>query len=326
MSHESNINLTLPQAMRCGCTLHSRRLFTSGLLIASAAGAVTAVPAWARDGVQVDKESTFTKLVPAEQVEGAAQQQYRQMLQQAAQQRALAPDSHPQVVRLRAIAQRLIPFTSADNLNSTPRAAQWKWEVNLIGSKQINAFCMPGGKIAFYSGILEQLKLTDDEVAQVMGHEIAHALREHARARMGKSAATDLAIGIGSALFGLGSSGQYVANMGAQLVSLKFGRDDESEADKIGLDLAARAGYDPQSSVKLWQKMAVANKGAPPQWLSTHPAGATRIKDLQANIPDVEGLYARADKPRQRFEPAKSSAARTESADTNNGVSADTEK
>ena len=325
MNNETNFNLAseLGHAMRCGCTLHSRRLFTSGLLVA---GAAVAMPAWARDGVQVDKESTFTKLVPAEQVEAAAQQQYRQMLQQASQQRALAPDNHPQVVRLRAIAQRLVPFTNAANLNSTSRAANWNWEVNLIGSQQINAFCMPGGKIAFYSGILEQLKLTDDEVAQVMGHEIAHALREHARARMGKSAATNLAIGIGSALFGLGSGGQYVANMGAQLVSLKFGRDDESEADKIGLDLAARAGYDPQASVRLWQKMATANKGAPPQWLSTHPAGATRIKDLQANIPDVENLYARADKPRQRFEPAKRSAPKTEAADTNQNVPTREEK
>jgi predicted Zn-dependent protease len=309
MNRETNSES--PHAMRCGCTLHSRRLFTSGLI---AAGAGLALPAWARDGVVVDKQSQLAKLVPAEQVEAAAQQQYRQMLQQAAQQRALAPDNHPQVMRLRAIAQRLVPFTNAANLNSTSRAAQWNWEVNLIGSQQINAFCMPGGKIAFYSGILEKLKLTDDEVAQIMGHEIAHALREHARERMGKSAATNLAIGIGSALFGLGSGGQYVANMGAQLVSLKFGRDDESEADKIGLDLAARAGYDPQASVRLWQKMATANKGAPPQWLSTHPAGATRIKDLQANIPDVESLYARADKPTQRFEAPKTTNSNTNTA------------
>ena len=317
-------NFIRSHAMRCGCTLHARRLFTGGLL---AAGASLSLPAFARDGVQVDKESTFTKLVPAEQVENAAQQQYRQMLQQAAQQRALAPDNHPQVVRLRAIAQRLVPFTNSANLNSTPRAAKWNWEVNLIGSKQVNAFCMPGGKIAFYSGILEQLKLTDDEVAQVMGHEIAHALREHARERMGKSAATNLAIGIGSALFGLGGGGQYLANMGAQLVSLKFGRDDESEADKIGLDLAARGGYDPQASVKLWQKMATLSKGAQPQWLSTHPAGATRIKDLQGNIPDVEGLYARSDKPRQRFEVLKTNAGpKTESADTNQNVPTDGEK
>ncbi len=294
-------------AFGCGCALHSRRLFTGALL---GLGASLALPALARDGVEVDKQSQLAKLVPAEQVEAAAAQQYQQMLQQAAQQRALAPDKHPQVVRLRAIAQRLIPFSNSPNLNSTPRAAQWKWEVNLIGGKQVNAFCMPGGKIAFYYGILDQLKLTDDEVAQVMGHEIAHALREHARERMGKTAATRGVIELGSALLGLGGGGRYLADMGGQLISLKFGRDDESEADKIGLDLAARAGYDPQASVQLWQKMAKASKGAPPQWLSTHPAGATRITDLQANIPDVQGLYARADRPTQRFAPPTAAAPR----------------
>jgi predicted Zn-dependent protease len=289
----------------CACSLHSRRAF--GHTLAGLATAA-ALPAWAQDGVQVDPPSTLAQMVPAEQVESAAAQQYRQMLQQAAQQKALAPANHPQVVRLRAIAQRLIPFSNSPNLQSTPRAARWNWEVNLIGSRQINAFCMPGGKIAFYYGILDQLQLSDDEVSQVMGHEIAHALREHARERMGKTAATRGVIEIGSALLGLGGGGRYLADMGGQLLTLKFGRNDESEADKIGLDLSARAGYEPRAGVTLWQKMGSANKGAPPQWLSTHPAGTTRIRDLEANIPSVEGLYARADKPKKRFEPPKPSA------------------
>lgn len=290
----------------CGCAMHSRRLFGQTLL---GAGASLALPSWARDGVEVAPQSTLAKLVPAEEIESAAAQQYQQMLQQAAAQKALAPASHPQVVRLRAIAQRLIPFSNAPNLRSTPRAANWKWEVNLIGSKQVNAFCMPGGKIAFYYGILDSLQLSDDEVSQVMGHEIAHALREHARERVGKSAATRGVIELGAALLGLGGGGRYLADMGSQLLTLKFGRDDESEADKIGLDLSARAGYAPGAGVTLWQKMGQANKGAPPQWLSTHPAGATRIKDLQSNIPSVEGLYAKADKPNKRYEPPKPSAA-----------------
>ena len=294
----------------CGCALHGRRLFTGALL---GSAALLASPAWARDGVQVDSQSTLAKLVPAEEIEAAAAQEYKKMLQQAAQQKALAPANHPQVIRLRAIAQRLIPFSNSPNLQSTERAAKWNWEVNLIGSKQINAFCMPGGKIAFYYGILDTLQLTDDEVAQVMGHEIAHALREHARERMGKSTATRGAIELGAALLGLGGGGRYLADMGGQLLSLKFGRDDESEADKIGLDLSARAGYEPSAGVRLWQKMGAANKGAPPQWLSTHPAGKTRIKEIQANIPAVEGLYARAEKPTQRFEPPKpSGTARSE--------------
>jgi predicted Zn-dependent protease len=284
----------------CQCSLHSRRLFARTL---TGVAAAVAMPLWAQDGVQVDQQSSLAQLVPAEQVEAAAAQQYKQMLQQAAKQKALAPPDHPQVVRLRAIAQRLIPFSNSPNLRSTPRARNWTWEVNLIGSRQINAFCMPGGKIAFYFGILDQLQLSDDEVSQVMGHEIAHALREHARERMGKTAATRGVIEIGSALLGLGGGGRYLADMGGQLLTLKFSRGDESEADKIGLDLSARAGYQPQAGVTLWQKMESGNKGAPPQWLSTHPAGATRIRDLEDNIPSVEGLYVSADKPTKRFAP-----------------------
>ncbi|CAN5350163.1 M48 family metallopeptidase [soil metagenome] len=284
--------------MACGCALHSRRLFTGALL---AGGAVLAFPALAREGVDVGERSSFSKLVSAEQIEQAAQQQYVQMERQAVQQRALAPADHPQVIRLRAIAQRLIPYTYEWN----PRAQQWKWEVNLFGSKQVNAFCMPGGKIAFFSGILDQLKLTDDEVAMVMGHEMAHALREHARERMGKTIATRGAIEIGSALLGLGNGGRYIADMGGQLLTLQFSRSDESEADLVGMELAARAGYDPRAGVTLWKKMAAAAKGAPPQFLSTHPSGPTRIKDIEVNLPKVEPLYARAGKPERRFEPSK---------------------
>ena len=153
---------------------------------------------------------------------------------------------------------------------------------------------MPGGKIAFYSGILEQLKLTDDEVATVMGHEVAHALREHARERMGKNAATGLGAGLLSQALGLGQVGQTVTNYGAQLLTLQFSRSDESEADLVGMELAARAGFDPRAGVSLWQKMAATSKGAPPQWLSTHPSGSTRIADIETNLPKVMPLFVRA--------------------------------
>jgi predicted Zn-dependent protease len=261
-----------------------------------------------RDGIDVGKTSGFAKLVPAEQVEQAAAQQYAQLKQEAAGKRALAPPTHPQVVRLRAIADRLIPFTDEWN----PRAKSWKWEVSLLGSKQLNAFCMPGGKIAFYYGILEQLKLTDDEVAMIMGHEMAHALREHARERMGKTAATRGAIELGAALLGLGTGGRTLADIGGQLLTLRFGREDESEADLVGLDIAARAGYDPRAAVTLWQKMISASKGAPPEFLSTHPSGPTRIADIEGALPKAMPLYERAPKPTQRFQvapPAGSSAA-----------------
>jgi predicted Zn-dependent protease len=155
---------------------------------------------------------------------------------------------------------------------------------------------MPGGKIAFYTGILETLKLTDDEVAAVMGHEIAHALREHARERMGKSVATNVGASLLSQLLGVGELGNTVIGGGAQLLSLQFSRSDESEADLVGLELAARAGFDPRAGISLWQKMAAQNKGAPPQWLSTHPAGSTRIAEMQKNMPRVLPLYEQAKK------------------------------
>jgi predicted Zn-dependent protease len=244
----------------------------------------------AREGVDVGRNSAFARLVPAEEVEASANKQYQSLLRQAADQNALAGPNHPQLIRLRRIAEKLIPFA----YNWNPRARNWKWEVNLLGSKQINAFCMPGGKIVFYTGILEQLKLTDDEVAQIMGHEIAHALREHARERMGKSAATNIGAGLLSQVLGLGDLGRTVTNYGAELLTLKFSRDNETEADLVGLELAARAGYDPRAGITLWRKMQAASKGAPPQWLSTHPAGETRITDIEKALPQVLPIYERA--------------------------------
>jgi len=283
----------------CSCPLHARRLFT-GLL----AGSALAGPAaWAQqgEGVQGDvgRTSRFTKLVSAQQVETAAAEQYLSMLKQAGAQRALAGPDHPQVQRLRAIAKRIVPFTPPWN----GRAQQWRWEVNLLMTKELNAFCMPGGKIAFYYGILQKLQLSDDEVATIMGHEVAHALREHARERMGKTLATRGAIEIGAALFGLGNTGRAMADIGGQLLTLRFSREDETEADIVGMELAARAGYDPAAGVTLWQKMLQANKGAPPEFMSTHPAGDTRIKDIQGKLPRVQPIYARASRPERRYGP-----------------------
>ncbi len=279
----------------CACALHGRRRL--GVLLA--AGALAPLTT-AQAEIPECRRSRAAGLVPAGQVEGSAQQQYVQMLRQAQGQGALLPGAHPQMQRLRYIAQRIVPYTAECN----ERAAQWRWEVNLLESKQINAFCMPGGKIAFFTGILQQLKLDDDEVAMIMGHEVAHALLEHARERMAKSGGTELLFRGAAALFGLGSLGDLAAQGATQLLSLKFGREDESEADALGLLLAARAGYDPGAGVTLWQKMAAATAGkAPPQWLSTHPAGATRIRDIQAKLPRVQPLFQAAGKPDRRFQP-----------------------
>jgi len=289
---------TLAHHGGCRCALHARRRL-GGALIGAGALAAIGLPGPAAAQEVECKRSTFTQVVSAEQVEQAAGQQYRQMLQQASEQRALGPADNGQVQRLRYIAKRIIPFTTSCN----PRSQQWRWDVNLIGSKELNAFCMPGGKIAFYYGILAKLQLDDDEVAMIMGHEISHALLEHARERMGKTMATRGAIELGAALFGLGQVGRSVADMGGQLLTLRFSRDDESEADALGLVLAAKAGYKPEAGVTLWQKMLAANKGAPPQWLSTHPSGDTRIRDMQARLPALDPVYAQAAKPDRRFAP-----------------------
>ena len=256
----------------------------------AAAGSVVAVPAAAQ--VDVGKSSGLRKLVPAEELENAAAQQYAQMMGEAKAQNALAPPGSAQLVRLQRIATRLVPHSAQWN----DRATSWKWEVNLLNSKQINAFCMPGGKIAFYTGILEQLKLTDDEAAMIMGHEMAHALREHARARIAKSQGTNAALSIGSQLLGLGQLGNLAAGLGGQLLTLKFSRGDETDADLVGLEIAARGGFNPQASVSLWEKMGQANGGSRsgPSFLSTHPTGPQRIQELQANVPKVQGLYNKA--------------------------------
>ena len=255
-----------------------------------AAGASAAAPVLAQ--VEVGSASSLRKLVPAETLENSAAQQYQQMLQQAKAQRALAPAGHPQLQRLHAIAKRLIPHAAPWN----DRARQWRWEVNLIGSSQVNAFCMPGGKIAFYTGILDQLKLTDDEAAMIMGHEMAHALREHARERIAKTQGTNLALRLGSQLLGLGDLGNVAASLGGQLLTLQFSRSDESDADLVGLELAARGGYQPSAAVSLWQKMgnATGGKQGGLAFLSTHPSGPARIRELQRNVPKVQGLYEAA--------------------------------
>jgi len=218
-------------------------------------------------------------------------QEYAKLLADARAKGALAPQDSPQLQRLRSMATRLVPHTEQWN----DRARQWRWEVNLIGSKQINAFCMPGGKIAFYTGILDQLKLDDDEAAMIMGHEMAHALREHARARIAKSQGTSTLLSLGAQLLGLGQLGEVAASIGTQLLTLRYSRDDETDADLVGLELAARAGYNPQASVSLWEKMAQAGGGASgPSFLSTHPSGPQRIQQLQTNVPKVQGLYQSA--------------------------------
>jgi predicted Zn-dependent protease len=265
--------------------------------LAACAGAapVQAREAPVQDGIQVRPMPRYRELASQEQMEQQAQQQYAALLAEANKQGALAPANHPQTIRLRNIAKRIIPHATRWN----PAASRWNWQVNLLGSDQVNAFCMAGGRIAFFSGILTKLKLTDDEAAAIMGHEISHALREHGREQLVKSAGTSMGLRLGGALLSgvLGIDPRLtdtVAQYGSQLASLKFSRDDEREADLIGLDLAARAGYDPRAGIALWQKMATLSKSAPPAFLSTHPGGTNRIQQMKNHMDVLLPLYARA--------------------------------
>ena len=241
------------------------------------------------EGVKVPRKSIFNNLVSADSVEKSAALQYSQMTRQAFQQQKLLDANDPRTQRIRRIAKDLLPHTKKFN----DRSDEWDWEVNVFDSPTINAFCMPGGKIAFFTGIIDKLQLTDDEIAVIMGHEMGHALWEHARERTAKVNMTNIGSRvIGGLLFG--QAGELVGAAGSSLAALKFSRNDETEADLIGMELAARAGYDPRAGITLWQKMSKAGGGAPPQWLSTHPSGQTRIKTFQDNLKDVMPLYERA--------------------------------
>lgn len=248
-----------------------------------------------QDGIQVRPLSRWRNVVPEEQLNEAAAQQYTQMMSQAQQKGVLLPPSHPEVQRLRNIARRIIPYTPRWN----ELATQWQWQVNVIDAKDVNAFCMPGGRIGFFTGILTSLRLTDDEVAAVMGHEIAHALREHSREKMGKQMGTNAAARIGGALIsGIFGIDPNLTNMGAgylaQFAGLKYSRDDEREADLVGLDIAARAGYDPRAGIALWRKMAALDRRAPIELLSTHPGGENRIAIMEQHMNLLLPVYARA--------------------------------
>jgi predicted Zn-dependent protease len=242
----------------------------------------------------VGVERSQSMLVSAAEVDRAAAQQYAQTIA-AARQKGLLDRDPAEVQRVRTIANRLIVQTGAFRKD----APGWKWEVHVITSDQLNAWCMPGGKMAVYTALIQKLKLTDDELAAIMGHEIAHALREHGRERVSQQLAASLAVGVASAALGLGQGGSQLADLVAQVTfTLPNSRLHEQEADRIGVELAARAGYDPRAAVSVWQKMTRADGGSPPQFLSTHPSPENRIKDLEVYAQKVMPLYEAAARKR----------------------------
>lgn len=230
-------------------------------------------------------------MVSEEQVEQGAEAAYDEELAKARKQGALNPDPKT-YQRVQAISKRLIPQTTAFR----PDAAKWDWEINVQESKDVNAYCMPGGKIMVYTGLIDQLDATDAELAAVIGHEIAHALREHSRERLSRAYMEQIALaGIGIATGAGQTTMQLAQQVAAVTFTLPHSREQEAEADRIGLELMARAGYDPNAAISLWQKMAKLGGGGP-EFLSTHPSGESRIRDLQAAVPRVMPLYQAADR------------------------------
>lgn len=228
--------------------------------------------------------------VSSQEVDASAEKQYAEMMAEAKKKNALDRDA-AQVERVRKIVGRLVPQTPVFR----PDAKNWPWEVHVITLDEVNAWCMPHGKMAVYTGLLQKIQPTDDELAAVMGHEISHALREHTREQISQQMGTQALLGIAGALFGLGETAQNLGNTVANVtIGLPKSRTDETEADRMGVELAARAGYDPHAAISLWQKMEKLAGSQPPQWLSTHPSNETRLADLKQYAEKVMPLYAAA--------------------------------
>jgi predicted Zn-dependent protease len=245
------------------------------------------------EGGTVGVERKQMMAVSTEEVNEGSAKAYAQMMAEAQKKGVL--DKDPAMVkRVRDITTRLIPHTTVFR----PDAAKWPWEVHVISVEEVNAWCMPAGKMAMYTGLIQKLNATDDEIAAVMGHEIAHALREHARERMSRQMGTQLGVGLLGAIFGVGELGQSIAgNVANVAINLPNSRLHETESDRIGVELAARAGFDPRASISLWEKMAkLSGGGQPPKWLSTHPSHEDRINDLRAYSERVMPLYQAAKK------------------------------
>jgi predicted Zn-dependent protease len=227
-------------------------------------------------------------LVSTETIEQGAAEAYETELKTARDKGVLNTDK-AQLARVTTIARRIVAVTPTFRAD----AATWNWQFNVQNSKELNAYCMPGGRIMVYSGLIDQLDLSDAEIATVLGHEIAHALREHTRERVSRAYAQQLVLSGAAAVTGVSDAATNMANMVAEVTfQLPFGRDQESEADDIGLELMARAGYDPHAALTLWNKMSAAETSGTPKFLSTHPAPKERIKDIEKNLPRVLPLYA----------------------------------
>ena len=274
--------------------LYQPRFIQSFVTVLVSACLLVACANTSRPGMVGVERSQFM-MISAAQIERISASSFEQQAK-AAQKKNILITSGPQYERLKTIANRLIPQTAVfrDDTHS------WNWGLQLIDSPLVNATCAPGGRITFYSGIINKLNLTDDEIAAIMGHEIAHAVREHGRERVSQAMAQNVIANVALAAAGAGSAQSIdAANQIMQYVLvLPNSRQNEKEADAIGLEIAARGGYDPRAAITLWEKMSKESKGKnPPEFLSTHPSNENRIKELSALMPRVMPLYEAAKKP-----------------------------
>ena len=226
-------------------------------------------------------------LVSEAQAISASRQAYAQEMGKYKQEGKLVTDTRL-LNRIEVITERLV----AQAVKMRPDSAKWQWSVQVIDEpRTVNAWCMAGGRMAVYTGLIQKLDPTDDELAQVMGHEIAHALANHTAERMSRAMATTL----GVVAIGAMSDRPMVAMGGAAMAAkvaldLPNSRTAEAEADQIGMELAVLAGFDPDAAVTLWQKMAAQGGASPPAFLSTHPAPGNREQALAAMIPAMRKL------------------------------------
>lgn len=280
-------------------SLHSGGLRWRGAWAAAAAAVLLAAFAGCSSvnttqsgAVGVDRKQYMSSLVSSSDLQQESNKQYAEILA-AAKAKNLLDVNAQQVARVRAISQRLIAQVGVFR----PDASGWAWEEHVLSVGEINAWCMPGGKIAVYTGLLDKIKPTDAELAAVLGHEISHALREHARERVSQQMATNIGLSVLSVI----TNSPAASDLGGKLTDVMFtlpnSRTHEAEADRMGVELAARAGYDPAAAITLWQKMAAASNGASqPEILSTHPSPQSRIADLQVAVQQVMPLYKQAAK------------------------------
>jgi predicted Zn-dependent protease len=268
--------------------MKNQRLLVVALcgLLSFASGCQT-VKTTSAGAVGVDRKQQM--LVSSEQIDQGAAEAYEAELKAARDKGTLNTDK-AMLARVTAVSQRIVAATPTFRTD----ARSWKWQFNVQKTDELNAYCMPGGRIMVYSGLMDKLDLSDAELATVLGHEVAHALREHTRERVSRAYAQQLVLAGAAAATGASQGATDIANMVGQVTfQLPFSRDQESEADQIGLELMARAGYDPHAALTLWKKMSAAEQGGTPKFLSTHPEPKERIKDIEKNIPRVMPLYAK---------------------------------